>query len=120
MAEIRYILDLAINNDWKLSPVTKVIPPPGQTAIQAMLFVKNLASDADTAALITKDIDPSYEAGQGHIVDDGSSGSVDMYFEVSQADNKGLKIGYSYSYEVRVYWADHRWTTPEKGVLIPQ
>ena len=96
--------------------VTVTSVPPGDTLAKAWMTVKVALADADPG-LYQKVILPSAVAGQGQILDTGSSGTGILRFDLQQADTALMSPGVQYFYDIQAKTAGGLIGTLELGAI---
>jgi len=113
------IRDLVVEDDYDLVRNIEGIPVDA-TIVEAWLTIKISELDSDTDAIIQKEITPISSAA-GQITDDGSTdaGSGQVLFQLNNQETALLVAERSYFYDIQVKSSSGKYSTREKGALIP-
>lgn len=91
--------------------------PTGRTISNATFLLKREQSDADGAALVTKNITSSVTTA-GQITDVGTDDTGATYFDLSTSETAALLPQYYYWYLIRVTCSDGVVDTPIHGTIV--
>lgn len=91
--------------------------PSGATLTDAWLTVKEHPDDADSAAIIDKQITSADVAGTGQITDTGADGTGAVRFDLKDTDTALLVPGRDYYWDIQVKTSAAAIYTPTVGKI---
>lgn len=90
--------------------------PSGVLVSSASLYIKEALTDADSAAIIAKEITSSNVAGTGQVEDTGSSGTAKIRFDLVVADTEAPVADQKYYFDMEVVLDSGDILTIESGI----
>jgi hypothetical protein len=94
---------------------TITLVPSGTTITDAWFTLKEHPDDADSEAIINKQITPTDSPGTGQITDTGADGTGAVRFDLSDTDTALPEIGRDYYFDIQVKTAAGSIYTPNAG-----